>query len=55
MPTNEQFDIRGIHYLALVCSDMKRTVDFYSGILGMRRTRRQRGADARRSLTRDRR
>ena len=35
MPTNEQFDIRGINHLALVCSDMKRTVDFYSGILGM--------------------
>ena len=35
MPVNEKFDIRGINHLALVCSDMKRTVDFYSGVLGM--------------------
>ncbi len=34
-PTNEKFDIRGINHLALVCKDMKRTVDFYSGVLGM--------------------
>jgi catechol 2,3-dioxygenase-like lactoylglutathione lyase family enzyme len=27
-------DVRGINHLALVCSDMARTVDFYSGILG---------------------
>ena len=32
---NEKFDIRGINHLALVCKDMKRTVDFYSGVLGM--------------------
>jgi len=32
---NEAFDIRGINHLALVCRDMKRTVDFYSGLLGM--------------------
>jgi catechol 2,3-dioxygenase-like lactoylglutathione lyase family enzyme len=32
---NQQFDIRGINHLALVCKDMKRTVDFYSGVLGM--------------------
>ncbi|HEX7034795.1 MAG TPA: VOC family protein [Pseudomonadales bacterium] len=32
---NEKFDIRGINHLALVCRDMKRTVDFYSGVLGM--------------------
>lgn len=35
MPNNENFDIRGINHLALVCKDMKRTVDFYSGVLGM--------------------
>jgi catechol 2,3-dioxygenase-like lactoylglutathione lyase family enzyme len=34
-PKNEKFDIQGINHLALVCRDMKRTVDFYSGILGM--------------------
>ncbi len=32
---NTKFDIRGINHLALVCKDMKRTVDFYSGVLGM--------------------
>ena len=26
--------IRGLNHLALVCSDMARTVDFYSGVLG---------------------
>ncbi len=35
MATNEKFDIRGINHLALVCRDMKKTVDFYSGVLGM--------------------
>ncbi len=35
MPRNEKFDIRGINHLALVCRDMKETVDFYSGCLGM--------------------
>ncbi len=29
------FEFRGINHLALVCSDMERTVDFYSGVLGM--------------------
>ena len=33
--TNEKFEIRGINHLALVCKDMKRTVDFYTGVLGM--------------------
>ncbi len=33
--SNSKFDIRGINHLALVCKDMKRTVDFYSGVLGM--------------------
>lgn len=32
---NEKFEIRGINHLALVCRDMARTVDFYSGVLGM--------------------
>ena len=35
MPANEKFEIQGINHLALVCRDMKKTVDFYSGILGM--------------------
>lgn len=33
--TNREFELRGIHHLALVCKDMKATVDFYSGVLGM--------------------
>ena len=33
---NPTFDIQGLNHLALVCSDMQRTVDFYTGILGMR-------------------
>lgn len=32
---NEKFEIRGINHLALVCKDMKRTVDFYTNVLGM--------------------
>jgi len=32
---NSRFDLRGINHLALVCRDMKRTVAFYSGVLGM--------------------
>jgi len=32
---NREFEIRGLNHLALVCSDMQRTVDFYSGVLGM--------------------
>lgn len=31
-----EFEITGINHLALVCSDMQRTVDFYSGVLGLR-------------------
>ncbi|MFC9518626.1 VOC family protein [Nocardiaceae bacterium NPDC056970] len=34
-PTNTEFELRGFNHVALVCSDMQRTVDFYSGILGM--------------------
>lgn len=29
------FEFRGINHLALVCSDMARTVEFYEGVLGM--------------------
>lgn len=32
---NDVFDIQGINHLALVCKDMKATVDFYQGVLGM--------------------
>jgi catechol 2,3-dioxygenase-like lactoylglutathione lyase family enzyme len=33
---NEEFTIGGVNHLALVCSDMKETMDFYTGVLGMR-------------------
>jgi len=33
---NQGFEFRGINHLALVCSDMERTVDFYSNVLGMK-------------------
>ncbi len=32
---NDEFEIRGINHVALVCSDMARTVDFYVNVLGM--------------------
>ena len=32
---NTEFELRGINHLALVCSDMERTVDFYTNVLGM--------------------
>ena len=32
MSANEKFEIRGVNHLALVCKDMKRTIDIYSGI-----------------------
>ena len=34
--TNSPFRFGGLHHLALVCSDMQRTVDFYTNVLGMR-------------------
>ena len=34
-PNNPVFEMKGINHLALVCKDMKRTVDFYTGVLGM--------------------
>ena len=33
--TNTEFPIRGVNHLALVCKDMQKTVDFYTGVLGM--------------------
>ena len=33
---NEEFDFGGVNHLALVCSDMRRTVEFYTEVLGMR-------------------
>ncbi|MEU6748558.1 VOC family protein [Spirillospora sp. NPDC046719] len=35
MPANKEFELGGINHLALVSSDMQRTIDFYSGVLGM--------------------
>ena len=32
---NGEFELRGIDHLALVCSDMKKTIAFYGGVLGM--------------------
>src|ERR671922_304968 len=34
--TNTEFEFGGINHLALTCSDMQRTVDFYTNILGMK-------------------
>jgi catechol 2,3-dioxygenase-like lactoylglutathione lyase family enzyme len=31
----EGFEFQGVNHLALVCSDMARTVDFYTNVLGM--------------------
>ncbi|HUL98189.1 MAG TPA: VOC family protein, partial [Mycobacterium sp.] len=33
--TNSEFALSGINHVALVCSDMARTVDFYGNVLGM--------------------
>jgi catechol 2,3-dioxygenase-like lactoylglutathione lyase family enzyme len=35
LTAEERFEFSGINHLALVCSDMDRTVDFYSNVLGM--------------------
>lgn len=32
---SDKFEIRGINHMALVCSDMQQTVDFYAGVLGL--------------------
>jgi len=34
-PKNSEFEFGGINHLALVCKDMARTVEFYTGVLGM--------------------
>lgn len=34
-----EFEFSGINHLALVCKDMARTVEFYSGTLGMKLTK----------------
>lgn len=31
-----EYEFGGLHHLALVCSDMQRTVDFYTNVLGMK-------------------
>ena len=33
--TNSEFELGGINHVAMVCSDMERTVDFYTNVLGM--------------------
>src|SRR4051812_46895911 len=33
--SNTEFEFAGINHLAPVCRDMKETVDFYHGLLGM--------------------
>ena len=35
MGSNREFELNGINHLALVSSDMERTVDFYTNVLGM--------------------
>lgn len=35
MTDDRPFEINGFCHLALVCSDMQRTVDFYQGLLGL--------------------
>jgi catechol 2,3-dioxygenase-like lactoylglutathione lyase family enzyme len=32
---NDEFELRGVNHLALVCRDMAKTVEFYRDILGM--------------------
>jgi catechol 2,3-dioxygenase-like lactoylglutathione lyase family enzyme len=34
--TTQTIEYQGLHHLALVCSDMERTVDFYTNVLGMK-------------------
>jgi catechol 2,3-dioxygenase-like lactoylglutathione lyase family enzyme len=35
MGSTKPFELEGVSHLALVCSDMARTVDFYTNVLGM--------------------
>jgi catechol 2,3-dioxygenase-like lactoylglutathione lyase family enzyme len=32
---NPEFELRGVHHVAMVCKDMQTTVDFYTNVLGM--------------------
>ena len=32
---NKEFEFRGLNHVAMVSQDMQKTVDFYSGVLGM--------------------
>jgi len=34
-----EFNVRGVNHLALVCSDMQQTVDFYQNVLGLTLTK----------------
>lgn len=34
--SDQTIEYQGLHHLALVCSDMERTVDFYTNVLGMK-------------------
>jgi catechol 2,3-dioxygenase-like lactoylglutathione lyase family enzyme len=36
---DSEFELRGVNHLALVCSDMVRTVEFYQDTLGLRLTK----------------
>ncbi len=36
MPHEDPIRLGGLHHLALVCSDMQRTVDFYTNVLDMK-------------------
>jgi catechol 2,3-dioxygenase-like lactoylglutathione lyase family enzyme len=36
MTDQERIEVEGVSHLALVCSDMARTVDFYTNVLGLR-------------------
>lgn len=33
--TNPKFDVKGLNHVAIVCKDMKKTVEFYEDVLGM--------------------
>ncbi len=35
IPSNNEFELRGVNHVALVCKDMAKTVEFYRDVLGM--------------------
>lgn len=39
MTDPERIELQGVSHLALVCSDMARTVDFYCNVLGLELTK----------------